>query len=387
MTAPAGVAPMSIPLTRPVLGEAEERAVLEVLRSGWLVQGPKVAELERVVASLVGARHAVATSNCTTALHLALILHGIGAGDEVIVPSFTFIATANAVTYTGATPVFADIDPRTYNLDPDAVNAAITPRTKAIMPVHQIGLAADVDRLRAIARQHGTVLIEDAAPALGATYRGRPVGGLGNTSCFSFHPRKAITTGEGGMITTDDGALAERARVLRAHGMSVSDLARHQARRVIIEEYQDVGYNYRMSDVHAAIGIEQLKRLPSILAQRCELAERYTAAFSDLEGVQLPFSSGETPHTYQSYMIQLRAGAGSTRERLMDELLAASIPTRRGVMAIHREPVYRKRCGSVSLPVTETAAATTVLIPLYAGMTDGEQEYVIDHVRRALGRS
>ena len=387
MIAPAGVAPMSIPLTRPVLGEAEERAVLEVLRSGWLVQGPKVAELERVVAGLVGARHAVATSNCTTALHLALILHGIGAGDEVIVPSFTFIATANAVTYTGATPVFADIDPSTYNLDPDAVNAAITPRTKAIMPVHQIGLAADMDRLHAIARQHGTVLIEDAAPALGATYRGRPVGGLGNTACFSFHPRKAVTTGEGGMITADDGALAERARLLRAHGMSVSDLARHQARRVIIEEYQDIGYNYRMSDVHAAIGIEQLKRLPSILAQRCELAERYTAAFRDLEGVQLPFSSGETPHTYQSYMIQLRAGAGSTRERLMDELLAAGIPTRRGVMAIHREPVYRKRCGSVSLPVTETAAATTVLIPLYAGMTDGEQEYVIDHVRRALGRS
>ena len=387
MIAPAGVAPMSIPLTRPVLGEAEERAVLEVLRSGWLVQGPKVAELERVVAGLVGARHAVATSNCTTALHLALILHGIGAGDEVIVPSFTFIATANAVTYTGATPVFADIDPSTYNLDPDAVNAAITPRTKAIMPVHQIGLAADMDRLHAIARQHGTVLIEDAAPALGATYRGRPVGGLGNTACFSFHPRKAVTTGEGGMITTDDGALAERARLLSAHGMSVSDLARHQARRVIIEEYQDIGYNYRMSDVHAAIGIEQLKRLPSILAQRCELAERYTAAFSDLEGVQLPFSSGETPHTYQSYMIQLGAGAGSTRERLMDELLAAGIPTRRGVMAIHREPVYRKRCGSVSLPVTETAAATTVLIPLYAGMTDGEQEYVIDHVRRALGRS
>jgi perosamine synthetase len=387
MTAPTGLAPMSIPLTRPVLGDAEERAVLEVLRSGWLVQGPRVAEFERMVAGLVGARHAVATSNCTTALHLALILHGIAAGDEVIVPSFTFIATANAVAYTGATPVFADIDPRTYNLDPDAVDAAITPRTKAIMPVHQIGLAADIDRLRAIARQHGLALIEDAAPALGATYRGRRVGGLGNTACFSFHPRKAVTTGEGGMITTDDEALAERARVLRAHGMSVSDLARHQARRVIIEEYQDLGYNYRMTDIHAAIGIEQLKRLPSILAQRREIADRYTAAFSDLDGVQLPFSSSETPHTYQSYMLQLGTDAFTTRERLMEELLAAGIPTRRGVMAIHREPVYRERCGSVSLPVTETAAATTVLIPLYAGMTDGEQEYVIDHVRRALGGS
>jgi dTDP-4-amino-4,6-dideoxygalactose transaminase len=378
---------MSIPLTRPVLGDAEERAVLEVLRSGWLVQGPKVAEFERMTAALVGARHAVATSNCTTALHLALILHGIGTGDEVIVPSFTFIATANAVAYTGATPVFADIDPHSYNLDPDAVDAAITPRTKAIMPVHQIGLAANMDRLRALARQHGLALIEDAAPALGATYRGRRVGGLGNTACFSFHPRKAVTTGEGGMITTDDEALAERARVLRAHGMSVSDLARHQARRVIIEEYQDVGYNYRMSDLHAAIGIEQLKRLPSILTQRRELAERYTAAFSDLEGVQLPFSSSETPHTYQSYMLQLHGDASITRERLMEGLLAAGIPTRRGVMAIHREPVYRERCRAVSLPVTETAAATTVLIPLYAGMTDGEQEYVIDHVRKALGGS
>jgi perosamine synthetase len=387
MTAPASVAPMSIPLTRPVLGDAEERAVLEVLRSGWLVQGPKVAEFERMTAALVGAHHAVATSNCTTALHLALVLHGIGAGDEVIVPSFTFIATANAVTYTGATPVFADIDPLTYNLDPDAVDTAITPKTKAIMPVHQIGLAADMERLRALARQHGLALIEDAAPALGATYRGRRVGGLGNTACFSFHPRKAVTTGEGGMITTDDEALAERARVLRAHGMSVSDLARHQARRVIIEEYQDLGYNYRMSDLHAAIGIEQLKRLPSILAQRRELAERYAAAFGDLEGVQLPFSSSETPHTYQSYMLQLGADAPTTRERLMEELLAAGIPTRRGVMAIHREPVYRERCRSVSLPVTETAAATTILIPLYAGMTEGEQQYVIEHVRKALGRS
>src|SRR5262245_31291651 len=293
---------MSIPITKPLLGEPEELAVLEVLRSGWLVQGPKVAEFERTVAAYVGARHAVATSSCTTALHLALVLHGIGNGDEVIIPSFTFIATANAVLYAGATPVFVDIDPRTYNLDPDAVEAAITVRTAAIMPVHQIGLAADMDRLTAIARRHRLVLLEDAAPAIGATYKGRRVGGLGNPACLSFHPRKVITTGEGGMLLTDDETVAERARTLRAHGMSVSDLARHHANRVAVEEYRDLGYNYRMTDLHAAIGIAQIERLDEMLEHRQKVADRYAEALADTDGVQLPISSSDMPHTYQSYM-------------------------------------------------------------------------------------
>src|SRR6266571_1819518 len=287
-------AKMHIPITKPCFGEEEERAVVQVLRSGWVVQGPKVAEFERLVAEYVGVRQAVATSSCTTALHLALTLRGIGAGDEVIIPSFTFIATANAVHYTGATPVFVDIDPQTYNIDPDCIEAAITPRTKAIMPVHQIGLAADMDRINTIAQRHGLVVIEDAAPALGAMYKSKQVGSLGNPTCFSFHPRKVITSGEGGMIVTDDDTLAERARTLRAHGMSLSDLARHQAQSVVIEEYHDVGYNYRLSDLHAAVGIEQMKRLDFMLAQRKRVAHLYNEAFADLEGVQLPFSSHET---------------------------------------------------------------------------------------------
>jgi dTDP-4-amino-4,6-dideoxygalactose transaminase len=375
---------MTIPITKPVLGPAEESAILDVLRSGWLVQGPKVAQFERDVASYVAARYAVATSNCTTALHLALVLHGVGPGDEVIVPSFTFIATANSVLYTGATPVFVDIDPRSHNIGADAVEAAITPRTKAIMPVHQLGLAADMDRLAAIAQRHHIALIEDAAPAIGATYKGRRVGGLGNTACLSFHPRKVITTGEGGMLLTDDGAMAERARTLRAHGMSVSDLARHQSDRVVIEEYEELGYNYRMTDMQAAIGIEQLKRLDGMIERRCQIASRYDESLADVDGVQLPLSSRDTPHTYQSYMIQLAPEIGINREQLMQQLLTVGIATRRGVMAIHSEPYYRQRYPGVRLPVTEAATRQTLLLPIYATMTSSEQEYVVEHLLAAL---
>jgi perosamine synthetase len=375
---------MSVPITKPLLGEAEELAVIEVLRSGWLVQGPKVAEFEREVAAYVGAKYAVATSSCTTALHLALLVHGVGPGDEVIVPSFTFIATANAVLYTGAKPVFVDIDPRTYNLDPASVEAAITPRTRAIMPVHQLGLAADMDRLSAIASRYHLDIIEDAAPAIGATYEARRVGGLGNPACLSFHPRKVITTGEGGMLLTDSIAMAERARTLRAHGMSVSDFARHSAEDVVFEQYHELGYNYRMTDVQAAIGIEQMKRLDAIIERRREVAWRYAQALSGLEGLQLPFSSRATPHTYQSYMIELVPATGISREALMRQLLVAGVATRRGVMAIHREPYYRERYPTLALPVTESAARHTLLLPTYPSMTSTEQEYVIEHLLRAL---
>ncbi len=376
---------MNIPITKPLLGEEEEKAVIQVLRSGWLVQGPRVAEFERTVAEYVGARHAVATSSCTTALHLTLALCGIGAGDEVIVPSFTFIATANAVRYTGATPVFVDIDPQTYNVSPECIEAAITPQTKAIMPVHQIGLAADLDRINAVARRHGLVIIEDAAPAIGATYKGERVGGLGNPTCFSFHPRKVITTGEGGMIVTDDEGFADRARRMRAHSMSLSDLARHHAQRVAFEEYHEVGYNYRLSDLQAAVGIEQMKKLAFMLTRRQEMAARYNEAFADLDCLQLPFSSRETPHTYQSYMVQIRPHAPKMRDRVMQEMLEAGVATRRGVMAVHLEPVYAdQRCARERLPVTETAARDTLLLPIYATMTETEQEYVIDQLRGIL---
>jgi perosamine synthetase len=375
---------MTIPITKPVFGDEEERAVVEVLRSGWIVQGPKVAAFEHLVADYVGVPEAVATSSCTTALHLALVLHRIGPGDEVIVPSFTFIATANVVCYTGATPVFVDIDPQTYNLDPDGVEAAITSRTRAIMPVHQIGLSADMDRLNAVAQRHGLVVIEDAAPALGAMYKGKRVGGLGNVTCLSFHPRKVITAGEGGMILTADQALANRARILRTHGMSLSDLQRHHATSVAIEEYHDLGYNYRMSDLHAAVGIEQMKRLDFMLMRRKQIAARYDEAFADLDCVQLPFSSHDQPHSYQSYIIQLRSQAPKPREQVMQEMLEAGVATRRGVMAIHLEPYYRQRFPQVKLPVTEAAVQSTLLLPIYATMTDSEQEYVIDHLLKTL---
>jgi perosamine synthetase len=374
---------MNIPITKPLLGAEEERAVTQVIQSRWLVQGPKVAEFERLVAEYVGARYAVATSSCTTALHLGLILYGIGPGDEVIVPSFTFIATANAVRHTGATPIFVDIDPYTYNINPECVEMAITPRTKAIMPVHQIGLAADMDRINAIARCRGLVVIEDAAPAIGATYKGRMVGSLGNVTCFSFHPRKVITSGEGGMILTDEETMAEHARLLRAHGMSLSDLARHQAKSVVIEEYHEVAYNYRMSDLHAAVGIEQLKKLDFMLTRRQAVAARYNEAFSDLEFIRLPFSSPETPHTYQSYMIELLPHAPKKREQVMQELLKVGIATRRGVMAIHLEKAYSSGYSEPNeLPVTENAALNTLLLPIYATITEEEQEYVIQHVRQ-----
>lgn len=373
-------ATMNIPITKPFLTEEEERAVVQVLRSGWIVQGPKVAEFERAVADYVGARHAIATSSCTTALHVALTLHGIGPGHEVILPSFTFIATANSVCYTGATPVFVDIDPQTYNLDPERIEAAITPRTKAIMAVHQIGLAADMDRINAIAQSHGLAVIEDAAPSIGATYKGNRVGGLGNLTCLSFHPRKVITTGEGGMILTDEDAFAERARILRAHGMSVSDLARHQAKNVVIEEYHDLGYNYRMTDLQAAIGIEQMKKLDQLLRRRHELATRYNEAFVHLPGVQLPSSSTEIPHTYQSYMIELGPDVPRSRDEVMARMLQAGIATRPGVMAIHMTAYYRKRVPCVNLPVTERASRNSIILPMYATMTDAEQAYVLERL-------
>jgi perosamine synthetase len=376
---------MNIPITKPSFGTDEESAVVQVLRSGWVVQGPSVLEFERLTAAYVGARHAIATSSCTTALHLALMLHAIGKGDEVIVPSFTFIATANAVCYTGATPVFVDIDPQTHNVDPRCIEAAISPRTKAIMPVHQLGRAADMNRINDIARQHGLTVIEDAAPAIGATYYGKHVGALGNTTCFSFHPRKAVTSGEGGMIVTDDEAHAERARILRTHGMSLSDLARHRATHVSIEEYHELGYNYRLSDLHAALGIVQLKKLDFILMRRREIAARYYEALSDIEGVQFPDSTPNIPHTYQSYMIQIGHQIRKSRDQVMQEMLEAGVATRRGVMAIHLEPYYRQLFPRVTLPVTETAAQQTILLPMYAVMTDVEQEYVIEHLRRALG--
>ena len=266
-----------IPIAKPYLGREEAEAARQAVESGWITQGPKVAEFERAVADYCGAAEAVAVSSCTTALHLALLALDIGPDDEVICPSMSFIATANSIRYTGATPVFADVDPRTYNLDPESVEAAITPRTKAVMVVHQIGLPVDLDCFHEIGRRRCVAIVEDAACAIGSRYKGRPIGGHSELVCFSFHPRKVITTGEGGMITTNNPQRAARLRLLRQHGMSVPDTVRHAANRVIAEQYVCLGYNYRMTDIQAAIGVEQMKKLDWIVERRRELAARYTA--------------------------------------------------------------------------------------------------------------
>ncbi len=376
---------MNIPITRPALGEEEARAPYESIKSGWVTQGPKVAEFERALASYVGARHGIATTSCTTGLHLALASIGVGPGDEVIVPSFTFIASANAVRYTGADVVFCEIDPRTFNVDPSDVEKRITKRTKAILPIDQIGLACDIDAVNDIAERHGIVVVEDAAPAIGESYRGRKVGSNAQQTVFSFHPRKVITTGEGGMITTDDDLLADRARKLRAHGMSVSDLERHRSDDVIIEEYNELGFNYRMTDIQASIGLVQLRRLDELLRVRRAKAKRYNEELSAIRGIGVPYVPPYAEHTYQSYCLRLTKDCRPGREELMTKLLRRGIATRRGVMASHLEKTYTSRYGTVSLPVTEEATRTTMLIPLYASMTDEEQTYVIDALREELG--
>jgi dTDP-4-amino-4,6-dideoxygalactose transaminase len=365
-----------IPVTRPYMDEAEVEAAAQAIRSGWIAQGPKVAEFEAACAARVGARHAVAVTNCTSALHLALVCLGIGAGDDVLVPSLSFIASANAIRHAGARPVFVDIDPRTYNLDSDLLARTLTPRTRAIMIVDQIGLPADLDPILDFAGRRGLAVVEDAAPALGAIYRGRAIGSISPATCFSFHPRKSISTGEGGLIATNDAELADRARRLRSHGASISDLARHKADMVVTEDYVEVGYNYRMTDIQAAIGIEQLKKLDFILERRRQLASRYAALLSDVVGVTPPLVPEYAEHTFQSYAIRVDPAVAS-RDGVMAAMLRRGVATRRGVMAIHESAAYARTVeGSVSLPITEAATRQTLLLPIYTDMADEDQDYV-----------
>jgi perosamine synthetase len=366
-----------IPLTNPYVDEFEANAAAEVIASGWLTQGPRVAEFERVMADYCGTAHSVAVANCTTALHLSLLALDIGPGDEVICPSMSFIATANAICHAGATPVFADIDPVTYNLAPAAAEQAITSRTKAILVVHQLGMPADMDCFSDIAKRRGVKIVEDAACAIGSLYKGRPVGGQGEMACFSFHPRKVLTTGEGGMITTNSSRHAERLRLLRQHGMSVPDTARHAARTVILEHYLCVGYNYRLTDLQAAVGIEQMKKLPRIVELRTRLAARYTDAFHGHPWLLPPHVPSYATPNFQSYAVRLRC-PGIDRNKLMQRLLDRGIATRRGVMLAHREPAYVGHTQPNDLSVSEAASAESLLIPIYPGMTDAEQQEVID---------
>jgi perosamine synthetase len=370
---------MQIPFARPYLPGGEAAAVAEVIASGWVSQGPRVKAFEDAFAARVGAPEAVATTNCTTALQLALYASGVGPGDEVIVPSLSFIATANSVWQCAAQPVFADIDPRTYNLDPASAERAITTSTRAIMPVHQLGLPADMDAFLELGERYGVAIIEDAACAIGASYKGRPIGSLGPLACFSFHPRKVITTGEGGMIAVHDPAVAARLRRLRQHAMDVSDLARHAARDVVVESYPERGFNARMTDLQGALGLCQLEALDDVLDRRRKLAARYTAALDRIPGISPPYEPLYAQRTWQSYCVRIEPHAAIDRLELMRRLLNDGIATRRGVMAIHQEPAYFDQPVG-PLTHTEAAARDTMMLPLFPDMTDEQQDYVLDRL-------
>jgi perosamine synthetase len=374
---------MTIPVMKPWFGPEEASAAAEAVSSGWVAQGPRVAAFEQAFAEQVLAAHAVAVTSCTTALHLALVLQGLGPEDEVVVPSLSFIATANVVVHSGAIPVFADVDPLTLNLTVDTVSAVLSARTRAVIVVHQAGIPADLDGLHALCDPRGIAIIEDAACAIGAQYKGKPIGGHSWASTFSFHPRKVITTGEGGMLVLHDEDDANRARRLREHGMSVSASARHNSPDVIIESYDEVGFNYRMTDVQAAIGLVQLSRLDRIIARRRELAANYHGLLEDVQGISM---SADPPHgltNFQSFWVLLPEGLPVDREEVLKALSRAGISARRGIMAAHLEPAYASR--RVDLPVTEFVTRRSLILPLFHEMTTSEQLYVANTFRKELG--
>lgn len=371
----------------PLLEAAEAEAARQAVLSGWVSQGPQVAAFEREFAAMVGATHACAVSNCTTALHLALLAAGVGPGDEVITASHSFIATANCIRYCGATPVFVDIDPATYNLDPHRVADAITERTRAILAVHQMGMPCDLAALVALAARHNIMLIEDAACAVGSEVRingrweriGKAHGAI---TCFSFHPRKVITTGEGGMLTTSHPEFDRKFKLYRQHGMSVPDTVRHGSPQVIFEDYLFVGFNYRMTDIQAAIGRKQLERLQDIVSRRRALASRYTELLGNIEGLGLPAEPEWARSNWQSYCVRLPDRVD--QRSVMQNLLDLGITTRRGIMCSHREAPYGGEKQRHELRESELAQDHSILLPIYAQMTEDDQAHVADALRAEL---
>lgn len=374
-----------IAIAKPYLTKDEAQIAYDTILSGWITQGPRVAEFEEKFAKYVGSKYAVAVSNCTTALHLSMIVAGIGEGDEVICPSMSYIATANSIMYVGAKPVFAEVDPITYNLDILDTEKKITTKTRAILLVHQIGLPADIDAFKALCQKYNLKLIEDAACAAGSAYKGNKIGSHSDLVCFSFHPRKVISTGDGGMITTSNEEYYNRLRLLRQHGMSVNDRVRHLSSQVIFEDHLEIGYNYRLTDIQAAVGIKQLEKLDMIVAERQKIADKYNNAFKILNSIRLPYNNPEYFCNAQSYSIYLKENFPMSRNDLMQKMLDRGIATRRGVMTTHRESAYKNTIGNLSLPRSEDAADRSIIIPLYYPMSDEDINTVINFFLELAG--
>jgi perosamine synthetase len=383
---------MNVPIARTSLTEAEIQSVLGPLRSGWLVQGPKVREFEEKWSAFTAAKHSIAVTSCTTALHLSLAALGLQPGDEVIVPAFTWISTANVVEHLGATVVFCDVDLNTYNLDAEQLAGKITSKTKAIIPVHLFGLAAEMHTINQLAKQHGLWVVEDAACGFGSRYHGQHVGTLGDTGCFSFHPRKAITTGEGGMITTNDDALADKLRRLRDHGAALSDLQRHLgARPYLLADHPDAGYNQRMTDMQAALGAAQMDRAADIITERQRLAAVYDVAFANVSWLKTPVHMAGFEHGYQSYPCLYQPEhitpesvprINKARNDWMDRLQQVGISTRPATHAVHMLTFYREKYGLKPSDFANAYAANdcSISLPLFHGMTESEQAFVIEQV-------
>jgi perosamine synthetase len=388
-----------IPVARPHLGREEVSAAERAILSGWVTQGPEVAAFEKEFAAFVGAPHACAVSSGTTALHLALLAVGVRPGDEVITVSHSYIATANSIRYCGALPVFVDNEAPTFNIDPKKIEAAISEKTRAILCVHQMGMPCDLAAILEIARARGIRLVEDAACAIGSEILwngnweriGKP---HGDVACFSFHPRKLLTTGDGGMLTTADAELDRKFRLWRQHGMSMTDTVRHSSAQVIFESYPELGFNYRMTDIQAAIGREQLKRLPEAIVGRRRLAANYGELLADIPGLTLPVEPQWAHTNWQSYCVRLPEDAD--QRRVMQEMLDEGIATRRGIMCAHLEPAYQQpgtwRCASAGnnansscadLLESERAQREGVILPLFSQMTEAEQSKVALTLRNA----
>jgi perosamine synthetase len=383
---------MNVPIARTSLLESEIQSVMEPLRSGWLVQGPKVREFEDKWSTFTGAKHSIAVTSCTTGLHLSLAALGVEPGDEVIVPAFTWIATANVVEHLGAKVVFCDVDLETFNLNVQQLPTLVTRKTKAILPVHLFGMSADMEPINAFAKAHKLCVVEDAACGFGSRYQGQHVGTLGHTGVFSFHPRKAITTGEGGMITTQDDELAAKLRRLRDHGAAMSDLQRHLgARPYLLADHPDAGYNQRMTDLQAALGSAQMNRASAIVLERQHLARRYDEAFAKLAWLRTPVHRSGYEHGYQSYPCLFQpesvkpdavSSINERRNAWMDKLQKLGISTRPATHAVHMLTFYREKykLNPQDFPNAHAANDCSISLPLFHGMTGEEQDYVIEQV-------